>query len=384
MSYLDENKLILLKKANEKLRLSDDINIEKNKNLVFVYTPPKVGSTTLITTFRICANKKCTILHIHNEKMLEILCGIKNITINEIIHYNASLGKNVYVIDVYRTPIEWKISMFFERICDYHFSNSAENLNTYDINKIVTRFNNIFKYLCNDDYFKDVYSISEIIPSEFSFDKKYLLIEKDCIKYIKLRLCDSENWEKIIKEIMDTEVKIIKDYETENKNISELYKKFKSVYCIPENRLKEIEESSSFQYYNSCEERNSYIKTWKEKMTTSVEGYNIDEYEFYKKLCSENKWIPSVQLHHYIDEGCECSLCAKRRDIVLEGLKNGNIVKPNKIEHEKIVKVQQNIDIVNKIKKLSILKQIVERNLSQAAKKQRLSANIVKGNFKSF
>ena len=33
------------------------------------------------------------------------------------------LGKNVYVIDVYRSPIECKISTFFEKVGVYHFNN---------------------------------------------------------------------------------------------------------------------------------------------------------------------------------------------------------------------------------------------------------------------
>jgi hypothetical protein len=237
--------------------------------------------------------------------------------------------------------------------------------------------------LYNDDYLKDVYNITEIIPEQFSFDKKYLLIEKDGVKYIKLRLCESEFWEENIKEIMNIEVKIIKDYETENKDVSTLYKKFKNIYKIPENRLKEIEESSSFQYYNTEEERKSYINKWKTKMDINIEGYSVEQYELYKKISNENKWIPSVQLHHYIDEGCECNLCEKRRNAVLERLKNGNIIKPQKIEHEKIVESHQQQNTINKIQQIQILKQkILDYNSKQMKKnKKMLATNIVKGNF---
>ena len=83
MSEFSIDKLQLLSVANIKLRLYDDLSIEKNKRLIFIYTPPKVGSTSLVSSFRICASKKCTILHIHNEKMLDILCGIKDVSIND-------------------------------------------------------------------------------------------------------------------------------------------------------------------------------------------------------------------------------------------------------------------------------------------------------------
>jgi hypothetical protein len=37
----------------------------------------------------------------------------------------------VYVIDVYRSPIERKMSEFFEKIADMHFNTTEENLNNY-------------------------------------------------------------------------------------------------------------------------------------------------------------------------------------------------------------------------------------------------------------
>ena len=112
MNYIENN---MLKEVNKKLGLSDDLTIEKNKNLVFIYCPPKVGSTTLVTSLRLSCVNKMTILHIHSEEMLFVLCDIKNITINEIINYNKSLGKNVAVIDIYRTPIEHKMSSLFDK-----------------------------------------------------------------------------------------------------------------------------------------------------------------------------------------------------------------------------------------------------------------------------
>ena len=104
-----------MKQVNEKIGISDDMSVEHNKNIIFVYTTPKVGSTTLVSSLRISLGKTYNIIHIHDEVMLSVLTGINNITVNEMINYLATLGKNVFVIDVYRTPIERKISEFFER-----------------------------------------------------------------------------------------------------------------------------------------------------------------------------------------------------------------------------------------------------------------------------
>ena len=121
--------LELLQETNKKLNIYDDLSIDKNKNIIFVYCPPKVGSTTLITSIRISAFNKFTVLHIHNELMLKVLCNIDNIKIIDIIEYNKNLGKNVYVFDIYRSPIEQKISQYFEKLSIYHFNNSPQSIN---------------------------------------------------------------------------------------------------------------------------------------------------------------------------------------------------------------------------------------------------------------
>ena len=105
----------------------------QSPNYVFIYTPPKVGSTTLVSSLRISLGNSFNIIHIHDDIMLNVLTGINNVTVNEIINYIAQKGKNVYVIDVYRTPIERKMSEYFEKLAPYHFNNSEENINKYSI-----------------------------------------------------------------------------------------------------------------------------------------------------------------------------------------------------------------------------------------------------------
>ena len=102
-----------MKDINARLGIQDDLTVEKNKKLVFVYCPPKVGSTTLVSSLRLTASDKITVLHLHNEIMLKVLYNITDVTINEIIQYNKQLGKKVYVIDIFRTPIEHKMSSLF-------------------------------------------------------------------------------------------------------------------------------------------------------------------------------------------------------------------------------------------------------------------------------
>ena len=136
-----------IKKANDKIFNSATNKSETKNNIIFVYTPPKVGSTSLVSSLRISLSNTFSIIHIHDEIMLNYFTGIQNVTINEIIQYNKHIGKNVYVIDIYRTQIERNISEFFEKLSPHHFNNTEENINNYNITKIINRFNSIFPYL---------------------------------------------------------------------------------------------------------------------------------------------------------------------------------------------------------------------------------------------
>ena len=198
-----------MKDINARLGIQDDLTVEKNKKLIFVYCPPKVGSTTLVSSLRLSASNKLTILHLHNEIMLKVLYNITDVTINEIIQYNKQLGKKIYVIDIFRTPIEHKMSSLFENIDTFHFNTTVEYLKTYDIKKIISRFIKLFPHLAPSDHFKDKYGI--VVPEKFDFERKYLLVEKDGVSYIKLRLKDSNSWVEILRKILHIDIFLVND-----------------------------------------------------------------------------------------------------------------------------------------------------------------------------
>lgn len=336
----------IIKEANCKL-----FNSNTNPTIVFIYTPPKVGSTTLVTSLRISASFKLTVIHIHDEIMLEVLTGIQNVSINDIIKYNAYIGKKVYVIDVYRSPIERKISEYFEKIADLHFNNTEENLNTYNISRIINRFNKIFPYLANEpDYFKEKYGLIEI-PETFNFEKKYLIHEKDNITYIKLRLKDSNEWNKILQEIFDVNIVIINDYKTENKTIQNLYSQFKNEYKLPSNLYDFISNCKYLNYYYSSQEKEEYLNSWSQKTTTEVIPYTQQEYEFYISISLENKNYNKVQREHYIDNGCFCDPCRNKRREIFYKAKNGETTFEKIIHTDVVVEHVNNVNlnIVNKV-----------------------------------
>jgi hypothetical protein len=322
-------KLSLLNQANELL----NINKFPHNKLIFVYSGPKVGSTSIVSSLRIFGRDKFSIIHIHDEEMLNMLGHINGITVNEIILYNKYIGKKVYVIDVYRSPIERKISAFFEKIGVYHFNNTDENVNKYNIERVINRFNKILPYIANGDHFIDKYNIN--IPHHFDYNNKYLLVEENGISYIKLRLKDSDIWGTILTNILGSKIGIVKDYESNNKPIKDLFLKFKTVYKIPKNLLGDIIKCKYLNYYYSPTELNEYYNQWLNKTTTHFVSYTEEQYKIYEDLTMENSYIDYIQLNHYIDEGCSCKACDIKRSILATKILNGiTLTNIDQIKHE--------------------------------------------------
>lgn len=328
----------------------------KNKNYIFIYTPPKVGSTTLVSSLRISLGNTFNVIHIHDDVMLNVLTGVNTVTVNEIINYLSQKGNNVFVIDVYRTPIERKISEFFEKISPYHFNNSEENINKYTIKRVSDRFNKLFPHLAIGEHYFDKFNIDNPIP--FDYEKKYTIQTIHNIKYIKLRLHDSKIWSNILSQIFQKEIILISDYQTNDKGIGELYKKFKNEYMLPMNYFELIKECKYFNYYFSEEERKLYLQNWSEKLVGNFTPYTTSEYNFYVNLYLENQYINDIQIEHYIDNGCLCIACTKMRQDIFIRAKKGE-TKFDKIIHQDAI----NKDIIKKINNYkSIQKNTVKNN----------------------
>jgi hypothetical protein len=326
----------------------------QSPNYVFIYTPPKVGSTTLVSSLRISLGNSFNIIHIHDDTMLSVLTGVNSVTVNEIINYIAQKGKNVYVIDVYRTPIERKMSEYFEKLSPYHFNNSEENINNYSVKRLTDRFNKLFPHLANGDHYFEKFNIAN--PTHFDFDKKYTIQILNNIKYIKLRLDDSNMWGQILSSIFKQNIVLINDYQTSNKTLGNLYKRFKDEYKIPANYIELVKNCKYFNFYLSYEERRRYIDMWETKSIVNfTTPYTCDEYKFYVNLYLENQYINDIQTEHYIDNGCLCVYCTKMRREIFYRAETGE-THFEKITHQDAV----NKGLTQKINKLKILK----RNIS--------------------
>jgi hypothetical protein len=337
---------------------------------IFIYTPPKVGSTTLVSSLRLSLGVGFSVIHIHDETMLHVLTGITNVSINDIIMYLANIGKTVYVIDVYRTPIERKMSEFFEKISPYHFNNSEENINKYSIKRVTERFNKVFPHLEDGDHYVDKYNIPG--PTQFDFNKKYLVQKVNNVTYVKLRLCDSSMWGVFLSTIFGSEVAIVNDYQSSQKMIGDLYARFKNEYLIPSNFLETVRTCKQMRLYYSEEERKQYLDMWAAKTCGPITSYTPEEYKFYINLCLENQYINDIHVEHYIDNGCLCKLCSSKRSAMFLKAKRGE--KIDRIVHIDVVNERtQNIN--NKINEINeINRTIYAKNKMVQAKNKTICA----------
>jgi hypothetical protein len=192
---------------------------------ILVYCGGKCGSSTLHTTFK---NNGYKSYKIHNNCYFKELCDIfkkdTDKTIFDVIDFNIKQRKNIYIIDSYRTPIERKISSFFQHIHEF-----ISNYNNMKLEEIINIFNTKFLYE-SEEY----HSIEEIIKhygldtfTDFDFKNKYNILKKDNIIFIKIRFNDISEWSDILSTIFGKNMKMYNNNLTNTKNINKLYNEFK-------------------------------------------------------------------------------------------------------------------------------------------------------------
>lgn len=307
------------------------------RDLIILYCPEKVGSTSIVSSIRISAGDKYMVFHTHENKIADIvnlgnIIRVEDLIMNnKIINPHTNQFRKIYLIDIFRTPIERKISCFFQKISEIHFNNSEINISKYPIEKIFKRFNDLFVHHNEIDYFNEIYNCGRI--EKFDFDSKYVLKEIDNVFYIKLRLQDSKYWGDILTKILKTPIYMCHDYQTVNKNIGELYAIFKNTYKLPYNYYQLIEQDKMLNIYLTTDEKNKYLREWFEKITSEYIPWTELEYKFYYKISEENKfYCANTSNLHYNDDGCVCLSCREKRKIVQYNLIN-NIEQKIYIRH---------------------------------------------------
>lgn len=380
--------------SQEKISAMEELNAKllnknpaPNNNIIFAYCPPKVGSTTLVSSLRLSAAQMFTVIHIHDKTLFSAISDhefVSQVEVNDYMLYNKLIGKNVYVIDIFRSPIERKISEYFEYIGILHFNNSEHNINSYNVDKLFRRFNKLFPYLGKSDYYKEFFGLAGF-PDKFDFENGYLIQEMEGIKYIKLRLKDSERWGNILTSILGTPITIVKDYETENKPLSSIFRNFKLLYRIPSNFLEDLKQDQSFYYYFNEEEIVEYINFWESKQDVFCTSYTNDEYIFYTQLCLENQSQNIIQTKHYIDIGCLCMACSLKRSLILSKAMRGEVITEKIIHEDAVNEIKNVISIKNRMiqQRVNKLNEQINNGNSRIYRASSLGTSVVKNNMKN-
>ena len=261
------------------------------------------------------------------------------------------------VVDIYRTPIERKMSEYFENVHTFHFNTTEEKL---EENSLLFRFNCLFSHLGTENYFVDKFQL----PRDFDHEKKYYLhsTRDGRLQFLKLRLQDFSEWGTILSSLLDVEMFLIRDNVAEEKRIDtirgKLYKEFKKNYKIPSHLLEAITSTDKdFLSYLSQEEQTRYLQKWQAKSTLLVVDacFTPEEYAFYKRISSENQTMFVIDNNHYLDFGCICRFCMRKRNMVKEEIRKGNkniplIYHDQIVEENKMRRIEHMIQVFKKAK----------------------------------
>ena len=238
------------------------------KNICVIYTNPKVGCTSLLSSLNLYFSEFLTVKRWHNEYPVEGR-GILDMSITQFAEINSIHDKNVIMIDIYRPIFDMCLSFFFL----YFFWLVPDNYQN-DIDYIINNFNNFFLSIYNHvnvDYYKQVYNLNTTF-NEFDFNKKHLFFRNNNIKYIKLRLIDSNEWSTILSNVFHSEFKIFTSNKTEDKDFGNIYTEFKKKYKIPKNYYELIKKNEHFLFYYTPEEQQTYLKQFDDKITDNYNG----------------------------------------------------------------------------------------------------------------
>ena len=221
---------------------------------VICLTSGKCGSSTLRETF-IRNGFKCIKAHYKKD-------FIKQFNYDGLIDLinRSSKNKELYIIDSYRTPIERKISSFFESI-----PNHTPNYKNIPTKELIDTFNS--RHLNTKEEYHSINPIMEeygLTPFDtFDFKKKYLVKKKGNLIFVKLLFSNINNWGENLSEIFNKKIDIYNGNISKKKEYNTEYSKFKQMYKTKKSYINEIlKNDTQFKIFNTPEEQEIYINKY--------------------------------------------------------------------------------------------------------------------------
>lgn len=222
---------------------------------MFVLCSGKSGSMTLHSTF---LADGLSSVHAHSEGDYRFQ-GLKGHLYNDVIPKSIERYGSVYIIDSYRSPIERKISCFFQNIDQF-----APDYRRMTIDSLINIFNEVFlTNLENNQSVNEAFDHYGIPRwTSFDFKKGYNIREVDNKVFIKLRFADIDRWGEYLSEIFGRPITMVADNIGENKEYADIYKAFKSQYKLPCSYLLTVTRDTDFNIYTTHKEKLEYIRKW--------------------------------------------------------------------------------------------------------------------------
>ena len=186
-----------------------------DKMNVLLFCGGKYGSSTLFNTFK---KNNYKTLKLHGR--LSFIRKFNHDGLNNFIN-RASSNKKLYIIDSYRTPIERKISSFFQNL-DKH----VPNFKNKNIKQLINIFNNKYLNLIAKsspiDTLMKQYKVKSF--DKFDFEKR-ICFKKMVIVFIKILFSDINNWGNIFSKIFNKKIIIYPYNLSKKKQYNLLYQK---------------------------------------------------------------------------------------------------------------------------------------------------------------
>lgn len=230
----------------------------------FVICGGKCGSSTLYQTLKMNGLKT---LHAHSDdEFRQRFSRRVSFSLYDVLRYNYIKypSRTLYIIDSYRTPIERRISSFFQNI-DAHTRIKNPSVETcleiFDTQDFLYRL-------------ETYHSINDVLShfglplfSEFDFHKKWVeQVAFDRVRFLKIRFNDISHWESILSEIFQRSIVLKNENISSDKQYSMLYTSFKAKYRVPQSFLSSIStQDSEWDVFVSPEEKQKYLSDWQNK-----------------------------------------------------------------------------------------------------------------------
>lgn len=295
--FLDLNKHLSSNTVSENIKyfLKNPTTIYKYEQIqIFIFCSGKSGSSTLYSTFQ---TNNYNALHTHYNELFILNHPMCFKNIYELIESNSKIHDQIYVFDSYRTPIERKISSFFQNINSHMPTYETEPIET-----LIDVFNDKFIDMdCYDsfDTLIDYFKLDQIKLKDTDF---YYQTSKRNINFIKLKFSRINKWSDDLSSIMNKQINITSNNLTINKDYNMAYENFKKEYKIPLNYLILIISEENFQIFLSKDEIINYVTYWLFKSTPSIQTINElfnnvpDDFDpsIYKKINQDLQFMSTL------------------------------------------------------------------------------------------